>query len=132
MHYALGMTPEEKTIVRVLVAVAWADGEMQAPEAGVIEGLLSGFDASAEEEAELLAYAETPRGLRDVPVAGLSADDKEMLMRNATLLVCADGEETASERTLLAHLADVLEIGEKERHEIVLSVRGGMKHLNRG
>ena len=126
------MTPEEKTIVKALVAVAWADGEMQAPETGVIEGLLSGFDASPEEERELLTYAEQPRGLRDVPVGGLSADDKETLMRNAALLVCADGEETEKETTLLGHLADVLEIGQAQRKEIVLSVRGGMMHLNRG
>lgn len=132
MHYALRMTPEEKTIVKVLVAVAWADGEMLAPEAGVIEGMLSGFDASPAEEAELLEYAKSPRGLRDVPVAGLSADDRETLLRNAALLVCADGEESESERTLLAHLADVLEIGPKEQHEIVRSVRGGVQHLRRG
>ncbi len=131
MLYAATMTPEEKTIVKALVAVAWADGEMQAPETGVIEGLLSGFDASAEEERELLAYAEQPRGLRDVPVVGLSSDDKETLMRNATLLVCADGDETEKETTLLIHLADVLEMGEAQRKEIVLSVRGGLTHLNR-
>ena len=131
MLYALCMTPEEKTIVRALVAVAWADGEMQTPETGVIEGLLSGFDASPEEERELLTYAEQPRALRDVPVLGLSADDKETLMRNAALLVCADGEESEKETTLLIHLADVLEMNDEQRKEIVLSVRGGLTHLNR-
>lgn len=126
------MTPQEKTIVKLLIAVAWADGEMQAPEQGVIEGLVSGFDASPAEEAELVAYARTPRTLRDVPVSDLSADDRETLMRNAALLVHSDDEETLGEQTILDHLAAVLEIGAKERAEIVASVRLGMRHLNRG
>ena len=42
------MTPGEKNIVKSLVAVAWADGKVEKPEANVIEGLLAGFDASEE------------------------------------------------------------------------------------
>jgi uncharacterized membrane protein YebE (DUF533 family) len=126
------MTPQEKTIVKVLIAVAWADGEMQAPEQGVIEGLLSGFDASSAEEAELIAYAQSPRTLRDVPIGELSLDDRETLMRNAALLVHSDDEETLGEQTILDHLASILEIGPKETAEIVASVRLGMRHLNRG
>ena len=126
------MTPQEKTIVKLLIAVAWADGEMQAPEEGVIDGLLGGFDATPAEEAELHAWAKSPRGLRDVPVGELSADDRETLMRNAALLVCADDDETEREKDVLAHLATILDIGETERREIVASVRAGMQHLHRG
>ena len=41
------MTPSEKNIVKCLVALAWADGKVRAPESGVIEGLLCGFLLSA-------------------------------------------------------------------------------------
>src|SRR5262245_8028863 len=74
------MTPKEKAIVKALVAIAWADGEMQEPEGGVIEGLLSGFDASPEEEAEVLLWATSPRRLEDVDVTGLDRDDRELLL----------------------------------------------------
>ena len=57
------MTPSERNIVKSLIAVAWADGKLEQPESGVIEGLLCGFDASEDEEAELLEYARTPRTL---------------------------------------------------------------------
>ena len=57
------MTPGEKNIVKCLVAVAWADGKVAAPESGVIEGLLCGFDASEDEEKELLDYAKHKRTL---------------------------------------------------------------------
>jgi hypothetical protein len=120
------MTPQEKTIVRVLVAVAWVDGEMQAPEAGVIEGLLAGFDASKEEEAEILEFAKTPRTLRDVDVSDLSADDKDTLLGNATLLICSDGVETDGERRLIAQLVKVLEMNADEAHEVVRSVRASI------
>jgi uncharacterized membrane protein YebE (DUF533 family) len=74
------MTPAEKNIVRSLVAVAWADGKLEQPESGVIEGLLSGFDASADEEAEILEYAKTRRSLQaDIPLAEMSEEDRELL-----------------------------------------------------
>jgi tellurite resistance protein len=120
------MTPEEKTIVRVLVAVAWIDGEMQAPESGVIDGLLAGFDASKEEAAELLEFARTPRTLRDVDVSTLSAEDKDTLLRNAALLICADGVETDAERRLIAQLVKILEVSADDAREVVRSVRGGI------
>ena len=126
------MTPQEKQVVKVLVAVAWADGEMQAPEAGVFEGLLAGFDASPEEEAEILAFAKTPRTLRDADVSDLSDDDKDTLLRNAALLVCADGVETEAERKLIAQLAKILEVSEGDANEVVRSVRGGMGGAHRG
>jgi hypothetical protein len=120
------MTPEEKTIVRVLVAVAWVDGEMQAPEAGVIDGLLALFDASKEEADDLLEFARTPRTLRDVDVSNLSDDDKDTLLRNAALVIAADSVETDGERRLVAQLAKILEINADEAREVVRSVRGGI------
>ena len=120
------MTPEEKTIVRVLVAVAWVDGEMQAPEAGVIDGLLALFDASQEETDELLEFARTPRTLRDVDVSSLSEDDKDTLLRNAALVIAADRVETEGERRLVAQLAKILEINADDAREVVRSVRGGI------
>jgi hypothetical protein len=120
------MTPEEKTIVRTLVAVAWVDGEMQTPESGVIDGLLAGFDASKEEAAEILEFAKTPRTLRDVDVSNLSPDDKDTLLRNAALLVCADGVETDAERRLIAQLVKILDVSADDAREVVRSVRGGI------
>ena len=120
------MTPEEKTIVHALVAVAWVDGEMQAPETGVIDGLLAGFDASPEETAEIFEFARTPRTLRDVDVSNLSADDRDTLLRNAALLICSDGVETDGEVRLIGQLAKVLEVAPDEAREVVRSVRGGV------
>jgi uncharacterized membrane protein YebE (DUF533 family) len=103
------VTPSEKNIVRSLIAVAWADGKVQAGELGVIEGLLCGFDASEEEERELLQYASQPRSLaRDVPLAQLGFQDRELLLQNAALLVASDGIQSNVEAAVLHELSDLL------------------------
>lgn len=118
------MTSREKAIVQALIAVAWADGSVGGPEEGVVEGLLAGFDASDEEEAELLAWAKTERTLGDVNIAGLEEDDRELLLSNAALLVSADGTETDEERAVLNKLAAILHLDAEQAREIVRSTRG--------
>jgi uncharacterized tellurite resistance protein B-like protein len=118
------MTPSERRIVEALIAVAWADGEVQAPEAGVIEGLLSGFDATPEEEAEVLEWAKTPRYLRDLALGGLEQDDRETLLSNAALLVAADGVESAAEHALIRRLATMLAIADDDLRMILKAARG--------
>lgn len=114
----------EKAVVQALIAVAWADGEVEGPEEGVVEGLLAGFDASSEEEAELLAWAKTPRSLGEVNLAILDADARELLLSNAALLVAADGEESLSERDVLTGLASRLGLDADAARAIVQRTRG--------
>jgi tellurite resistance protein len=114
------MTPSEKNIVRSLVAVAWADGKLASGEFSVIEGLLTGFDASEEEEREVLEYARTRRTLeRDIPVSELSQDDRELLLANAALLTHADGEQSADETAVLDELIELLGFTEDEADQIL-------------
>lgn len=114
------MTPAERSIVKALIAVAWADGRVVDGEMGVIEGLLWGLDASDDEERELLEYAKTPRTIRgDVPLAELSRSDRELLMTNAALLTRADGIRTPDESEVLAELAEVLDFSPAEFRDLV-------------
>lgn len=120
------VSPSEKNIVKSLIAVAWADGRMESSETSVIEGLLSGFDATPDEERELLAYARTRRTLEDdVPLDELSQEDRELLFSNAALLIQADGSEAASERWVLARLGELLSLSPQLMGEILGSVQRG-------
>jgi len=124
------MTPGEKNIVKCLVAVAWADGKVAAPESGVIEGLLCGFDASEQEEQEILLFAKHKRTLSaDAPLKDLSQDERELLLANAALLTHADGVQSASERELLNKLVSLLEFDEQAAGQILDSVRDGALSL---
>jgi uncharacterized tellurite resistance protein B-like protein len=125
------MTPSEKNIVKSLVAVAWADGKVAAPEAGVIEGMLCGFDASDEEEREILQYAKQRRTLSDdAPIKELSREDRELLLANAALLTHADGEQSEAEQDLLKKLIAMLEISEGDAQKILDSVQDGALTLS--
>ncbi len=125
------MTPGEKNIVRSLVAVAWADGKLEAPESGVIEGLLCGFDATPEEEQEILDYAKARRTFEnDIPLAELSRDDRELLLANAALLTHADGEQSEQEKALLDKLVQVLGFTATEASEILESSGDGALQLS--
>jgi tellurite resistance protein len=124
------MTPGEKKVLRSLVAVAWADGKMAEGESGVIEGLLCGFDASDEEEEEILEFAKTRRTLEDdVPLADLTAEDRELLLSNAALLTQADGDESAAERTILHRLAKMLGFDASEVDKVLASTKDGVLNL---
>ena len=105
------MTPSEKNIVKSLVAVAWADGTVKEPEAGMIDSLLWAFGASDEDEAEVKEFAKKKRTIKeDVPLDELDAKDRELLLAHAALLTHADGKQTKAEEKLLKDLADHLGI----------------------
>jgi uncharacterized membrane protein YebE (DUF533 family) len=120
------MTPGEKNIVKSLIAVAWADGKIEDSETSVVEGMLAGFDASDAEEAELIAYARTPRSLdRDIPLDELDREERELLLANAALLTLADGQRSIEEARALAHLVRVLALGDEESKKIITEARDG-------
>lgn len=123
------MSPGEKNVLKSLVAVAWTDGKIEDGEAGVIEGLLSGFDASDEEEAEILEYAKKRRTLNDIPVGELTGEDRELLLSNAALITHADGEQTDDEAGVLSELVTLLGFSEDEAEEIISATRDGVLNL---
>lgn len=118
------MTPSEKNIVKSLVAVAWADGTVKEPEQGLIDGLVWAFGASEEDETEIREYAKKKRTIeQDVPLAELSAADRELLLAHAALLTHADGKQTKAEEKVLSKLVDKLEIGDEDAKRIVATAR---------
>ncbi len=119
------MTPAEKNIVRSLIAVAWADGVVEAPEEGVIEGFLGLYDASDEEEAELKEYAKQTRSLDDVPFDELDDEGKEILLSNAALLSASDGTTSDSEKVMLDELVKRLGFSDKDAKRIIKSSQDG-------
>jgi uncharacterized tellurite resistance protein B-like protein len=124
------MTPEQKNIVKSLIAVAWADGKLEQIESGVIEGLLCGFEATDEEEQALLEYARQRRTLNeDLPLAELRREDRELVLANAALITHADGTQTCAEQSLLARLSELLGFSQAEARAILSSSLGAKANL---
>jgi len=125
------MTPSERNIVKSLVAVAWADGKLESGESGVIEGMLCGFDASDEEEREILEYSMTRRTLEnDIPLDELTREDRELLLANAALLTHADGDQSATEKVALDKLTAILGFSPEEAEKILASADDGALQLS--
>ncbi len=124
------MTPKEKTIVKSLVVVAWADGTVKEPEQGMIEGLLWAFGASEDDEKEILEYAKKKRSLKDdIPVSDLEKDDRELLIAHAALMTHADGKQTKAEEKVLDSLCELLGYSKAEAKPIVVAARDRAKKL---
>ncbi len=124
------MTPVEKTIVKSLVAVAWADGSLAEPESGMIDSLLWAFGASDEEEAEIREFAKKKRTIKgDIVAKALDAEGREILLSHAALLTHADGKQTPAEAKLLKSLAEHLEFSDADTKHIVETAKERAKKL---
>ena len=114
------MTPVEKTILKSLVAVAWADGALAEPESGMIDSLLWAFGASEAEETEIREFAKKKRTVKgDVVAKALDPASREILLAHAALLTHADGKQTPAEAKLLKNLAEHLEFSDDDMKRIV-------------
>jgi tellurite resistance protein len=109
----------QKTMVKSLIAVAWADGRVDGSEAEVVDALCDAFEANAEEKAELKTYASTKRTLDDIPFETLEASDKDALLQHAVLVTFIDGEQTEDERKLVEELASRLGLAPDRRKTLI-------------
>ena len=124
------MTPVEKTILKSLVAVAWADGTLAEPESGMIDSLLWAFGASEEDEHEIREFAKKKRTVKgDVVARALDPASRELLLAHAALLTHADGKQTPAEAKLLKNLAEHLEFSADDTKRIVDGARDRAKKL---
>jgi len=125
------MTPVEKTIVKSLVAVAWADGNLAEPESGMIDSLLWAFGASDEDEHEIREFAKKKRTIKgDIVAKALDQPGRELLLSHAALLTHADGKQTPAEAKLLKSLAEHLEFSDEDTKRIVETAKDRAKKMN--
>ena len=108
-----------KKLIQLLIALAWADGRIDAEEIEVVEAVLDSFEADPETAEELREWAKEPRGLDDVDASDLTAQDMELVLFQAVLLTYIDGEQSPKELELLDAFIAKLGI-EKERADAIL------------
>jgi uncharacterized tellurite resistance protein B-like protein len=125
------MTPVEKTIVKSLVAVAWADGSLAEPESGMIDSLLWAFGATEDDEVEIREFAKKKRTIKgDIVAKALDQPGRELLLSHAALLTHADGKQTPAEAKLLKSLAEHLEFSDEDTKHIVETAKTRAKTMS--
>ena len=123
------MEDYQEAMVKSLVAVAWADGRMEAEENEVIEALISAFEIAGEDADTIREYAKTPRSIEDVPLTDLSGHDRRMLLQHAVILTYIDGKQSDDEVEVLNTLVEKLNLPEEEAKELLTSAEDRAKRL---
>lgn len=123
------MQDYQKTMVKSLVAVAWADGRLHNEESEVIEAVLSAYEATEGEAAEIREYARTPKTLDDVPLSDLSESDRDALLQHAVIITFIDGHQDEKERSFLVDLANRLGMPADRRDALLSQATARAKRL---
>lgn len=118
-----------EAVVKSLVAVAWADGRMDAEESEVLEALLSAFDLSDEDAKAIREYAKSPRTIDELPLAELSSHDRRMLLQHAVILTFVDGVQSDAEKALLDELVVRLKMPLEEATPLIEAAETRAKKL---
>jgi tellurite resistance protein len=113
------MEPHVEAMLKSLVAIAWADGRIDAEESNVVDALLSAFELTPSSQEHIREYAKSPRTLDEIPLTELSAADRRLLLQHAVILTWVDGKQTDKEKALLEHLVSKLHLPADEAGEIV-------------
>lgn len=123
------MEDYQEAMIKSLVAVAWADGRVEAEETEVIEALLSAFDVAGDDAEKIREYAKSPRAIADVPVSELSAADRRALLQHAVILTYIDGHQSEEEKKVLAELVKQVRVPEEEATQILAAAEERAKRL---
>ncbi len=108
-----------KKLLKLLVALAWADGRVDAEELEVVEAMFDTFGADKETAEEIREWAKTPRSLDDVDVSELTKDDASLVLYQAVLLTFIDGEQSEKEVALLDEFMGKLGLTKEESEPIL-------------
>jgi tellurite resistance protein len=123
------MQDYQEAMLKSLVAIAWADGRVEAEETEVIEALLSAFEVSGADADKIREFAKEPKSIGDVPVSDLSAADRRALIQHAVILTYIDGTQSEEEKKVLGELVTKLRVPADEAREILAAAEDRAKRL---
>lgn len=98
------MESETLSALRVMAAVAWADGVLSAEEADCLGRLIAGAELDHRERAIARKFLSAPVDLAPLNLAGLGRAARAEIYQAAVQMAAADHELAECERALLARL----------------------------
>ena len=124
------MLDETRTkLLKILIALAWADGRVDEEEMEIVEAMLDSFNASVDEGNDLREWAKTPRSLDDIDVAGLTAEDADLVLYQAVLLTYIDDEQSEKETELLNNFVAKLGMPSERAKDVLERATSRAKEL---
>jgi len=113
------MDAHVEAMVKSLVAVAWADGRVDAEERDVLDALISAFQLSPDDAKAVRTYAKEPRSMDDLQLSELSDAERRQVLQHAVILTYVDGDQTENERSVIQQLLAKLNIPAEEAEETI-------------
>ncbi|MCP4195864.1 MAG: tellurite resistance TerB family protein [Proteobacteria bacterium] len=124
------MLDETRTnLLKLLVALAWADGRVDEGEMEIVEAMLDSFDASTEDGNDIREWAKKPRSLDDVDVAELTEEDADLVLYQAVLLTFIDDEQSEKETELLNNFVAKLGMSAERAEDVLERATARAKEL---
>jgi uncharacterized tellurite resistance protein B-like protein len=119
----------EKKLIKMLVAIAWADGRVAPEEMEIVGAVVEGFGLDEADAKEMLEWAVTPRTLDDIDVSGLTEDDLALVLHQAVLLTYVDGEQSDKEVALIKALVEKIGMDKARADEVLAGAAARAKAL---
>ncbi len=116
------MTDQDNTLLRTLVALAWADGSLAQGELEWIEKVIEQLHVPPEMKAELLSGPPALPSEDQLRVALPEGDDRETFLRFLLSVSLEDGETSLDELNLLKELGKKLGVSATALEEMRQSV----------
>jgi len=123
------LTAQKKCSLKLLVAMAWADGRVDEEEMEIVEAMLDAYGADGGEAEEIREWAKRPRAFEDVEVVALEEPDVVQALQHAVLLSYIDGEQSAKELELLDKFVDRLGMSSEAAKPIMESATAFARSL---
>lgn len=108
------MENRERALLKGLVQLIWADGEVSEEERLMLGGILSELGSSAAEIEEVGRMMVEPPSLEDLREKVPDAESRREIMKLLVAMAMADGRVETSEIRFLDRLAERLEIPSAE------------------
>jgi len=125
------MQEAEKALVKSLVHVIWADGEVTEDERRLMGGVLSQLDLDEKSLTEVASMMNQPPDLKNLKDSVQDPEARKEIMKVLLAMAMADGKVEISELRFLNKIARQLEIGDSElevlKNETLQEIEGGLE-----
>lgn len=122
MSDSMSMTDQDFTLLKTLVALAWADGSLAEGELEWIEKVMDQLQVPADQRQEMLKGAPPLPSENELQQALPEGEDRETFLRFLLSVSLEDGETSIEELDLLKDLSHKLGVSGDALEEMRQSV----------
>lgn len=118
------MTDQDRILLKTLVAMAWADGELNPNECGWLDQVFEHLALPEEERQQLMDTPQSLPSAADYSSALSSEEDREFLVKVLLTMASSDGSICKDEQSMLEEVGARLGISSDRIKDLKLQAVG--------